>query len=131
MNIMGFFPTDVGAQLKGAGGISPVVSAIAVEGEAIDRIDYQSCVVFVQTGDGTGDVEFKLEDSHDGSTGWETFEDYVILLEDENLLGRLDVNLGPAKRFIRVVATPTGEIALSAVVALGGAVIKPADRGIE
>jgi len=134
MRMMGFFPTDVGAQLKGNIGIVPENASAAVEGDAIERIDFQSCVVFGQTGAGSGDVEFKVEDSHDGDTGWEDFEDYAVTIAaadaDEGLV-RLDVNLGPAKRYIRVVATPTGTRLVASVVALGGAVIKPADRGIE
>lgn len=139
---MGFFPTDVGAQVKSMRGISPQSTAAAtVNGPAIDRQDFFSAVLAGITGAATGSptaisVIYKLQDSADGSTGWVDFGGSVTV-DAVNEHGRVDVNLGSAKRYIRAVAVvsftggTTPQINIGAVVALGGAQIKPADRGIE
>lgn len=128
---------DSGAYVLGAAGVLPQNSGAAtVNGSAIDRGDYQSCVVHAMTGTATGSPSaqshtFKLQDSPDGSTDWNDLTDvhgnvYSTEITADETIADLDVKLGGAKKYIRVVATvaftdgssPANDIA--AVVALAG-----------
>lgn len=107
---------DAGAFLAGAAGIKPQNSAAAtVNGAAVDRLRYQSCVVVCMTGAATGSpttqtLTFKVQDSADGTTGWADLEDvggtvYSKVVSADDTVTDLDVKLGGARQYIRVVCT--------------------------
>lgn len=132
------FPTDIGALLKVLKGINPVASAAAViNGSAIDRSGFQSCVLSGQAGAAAGaptarTVDFKLQESADGSTNWADISGAAVTtIIADNGEAHVNVNLAGVKKFIRIVATvtftggTTPTIPVAATVALGGAVTKP------
>ncbi len=129
---------DIGAQIKEVTGTVPAAQAAgAVNGAAIDRINYGSAVLFVTTGAETGSpsarsVTSKIQDSDDGSSGWNDVSGMSLAVSAINSSGRLKLNLAGVKRYIRVVSTaaftagtsPT--LANQASVILGGATAIPA-----
>ena len=148
---MGFFPTDVGAQLKavpvGAGTATAggTGDATKVTGQAIDRQDFLSGVLAIAfkatlAKDKTISFAVEVQESADGSnfgtavavqaakvaaTGGESGStEYGVVKIDENLKGR--------KRHVRYNITPdlsatgTDTLVWGAAFVLGGAVVKPA-----
>lgn len=131
-------PTDVGAEVKVVAGFSPRASAgETINGAAIDRKDFQSCVLHARSGAVSGSpttvaYDAKLQESADGSTGWTDIPGAAISqIAAADTEKHVDVNLAGAKRYIRVVAviaftggtSPT--LGVAATVVLGGAVVKP------
>lgn len=123
---MGFFPTDVGAQLGLRVGVVPEDAAAGtLEGDAIDRDGFLSGVLFVSaSADAIEDAY--LEHSDDDSSGWEKLEDETRRVADEGVV-RVDYNLKGAQRYIRAVVVTNDAAVASASVVLGGAVTKPAE----
>lgn len=130
---------DIGSYISPQIGNVPVASVAAtLTGAAIDRQDYLSCVLTAVAGAATGSptaltLDAKLQDSADGSTGWADITGAAITtIAAASTLGRVDVNLHGAARYIRVVSTvaftggtsPT--LGVATVVDLGGAVSLPA-----
>lgn len=129
---------NVGALVKTFAGVAPVFSAAAtINGPAIDRMGYGSCVLQVQTGLDTGtpttrSVIAKIQHSDDGSTNWTdlavpvggSFATTAITAVSTN--AEVDVNLAGAKRYIRSVVTiaftggTTPTVGVSSTVVLGG-----------
>lgn len=126
-------------------GIRPVMAVVpqeadagAVDGVAIDRQGFLSCVVFHGCGEASGlpeaqKVSIKVQhaDTADG-----TYADYATLsdldLEADKASGRATVDLTMAKRYIRVVQTvaftsgSTPKIPVFATVILGAPDYRPA-----
>lgn len=133
-----FQTLNIGALIKAVFGVAPAAqSAGAVNGAAIDRQGYGSCVLIAQTGAETGSPSArsstcKLQDSADGSTAWADITGASVAVAAVNTAGEVDVNLAGAKRYIRVVNTTaftggtTPTLASSATVVLGGADKLPA-----
>jgi hypothetical protein len=139
---------DVGAYIKNALGLAPVrVTAgggadnVDQPGPAIDRKGYLSCefsltVQGVLAATQNVVVTARLQDSADGSTGWNDYGDTVTLQinDGSNESGFLNgkASLDGAKRFIRLVgkanlsAADTDIADLAGVVTLGGANELPA-----
>lgn len=129
---------DIGAYVKTAGSVVPQNSAAAtVNGTAVDRTGYESCVLQGLVGAATGtptavSVTFKLQESADGSTGWADVTDASVEATAENSAVEADVNLAGALPYVRVVATvaftggtsPTIDVA--GLLTLGGADSLPA-----
>jgi len=135
--------SNIGAFIKPASGTVPVAASAGTRtSDAIDRMGFGSAVVFVQTGAAGGtpttqSVTVKVQDSDDGSTGWADYEPdtenvaTASAVTAVNSSTRLSVNLGYAKRYIRLHETvaftggtsPT--LGVSSSVTLGGAVTKP------
>lgn len=135
---------NVGALVKTAIGVAPIFSAAAtINGPAIDRLGYGSCVLAVQTGLDTGtpttrSVIAKVQHSDDGSTNWTDLAVPVggsfatSAITAVSSVAEVDVNLAGAKRYIRSVVTvaftggssPT--VGVASVVTLGGADKVPA-----
>lgn len=124
---------DIGAYVKAQAGINPQDSAAAtINGAAIDRQDFDSCVLHAAAGAATGTptaqtVDAKLQDSADGSTGWADIAGAAITqITADNGEAEKDVVLSGAKRYIRAVITVgfTGgtspKIPVAASVVLGG-----------
>jgi hypothetical protein len=128
----------IGEELKVVKGQDPQnASAGTTNGPAIDRRGYGSCVLHHACGVASGapasrTVDTKLQDSADGSTGW---NDYVpptgtaaaTQLVADSTEAEKDVDLSGAKGFIRTVRVvaftggTTPAIAVQASVTLGGA----------
>jgi hypothetical protein len=128
-----------GDNLRQKVGIIPAAQAAGtVNGPAIDRSNARDCVVMVSTGAVTGapstqTVAAKIQDSDDGSTGWNDLAGGAVPnITIANGQAELDYGLLQAKKFIRVVSTvsftggtaPTIQVA--AAVALGDSVFLPA-----
>ncbi len=131
-------PTDVGAEVKVVAGFSPTASAgETINGAAIDRKDFQSCVLHARSGAVSGapttvTYDVRLQESADGVAGWTDIPGAAIAqIAAADTEKHVDVNLAGAKRYIRAVAViaftggtaPT--LVVAATVALGGAVVKP------
>ncbi len=124
---------NIGGQIKGVTGVAPAANAAGtVNGAAIDRMGYQSCTVVAMTGLDTGtpttrSATVKLQDSADGSTGWNDLTGASVAVSAVSSVGEVDVNLAIAKRYIRVVTTTAFTAGTSptlfsaAAVVLGGA----------
>jgi hypothetical protein len=136
---------DIGSYIKPTKGIKVTNAAAGtINGAAIDRMAaggrdaFMSCVLHGMCGDATGapsarTVDFKLQDSDDGSTGWADITgSSVSQLTANDTDAEKGVNLGGAKRYIRAVAIVgfTGgtspAIPVAADVVLGGAKELPA-----
>lgn len=129
---------NFGGEIKCAIGTVPAASSAgSVNGSAIDRMGFSSCVLEVQTGAETGtpsarSATVKLQDSADGSTGWADITGASVAVSAVNTRARLTVSLGAVKRYIRAVNTTaftggtTPTLASAAVVILGGADTTPA-----
>lgn len=102
---------NIGAQIKGVTGVAPAANAAgAVNGAAIDRQGYGSCSLVLSTGLDTGSpsarsATAKLQDSADGSTGWADIPGASVAVAAVSSVGKVDVSLASAKRYIRVVNT--------------------------
>ena len=131
-------PTDIGAQVRVVTGVAPQASAAgAVNGSAIERVGFDSCVLHVRAGNATGTptaltLDAKLQDSADGSSGWADITGAAITqIAAASGEAHVDVNLRGAKKYIRVVQTvaftggTTPTLNHTSTVTLGGAVIKP------
>lgn len=132
--------SNIGAFVKNVIGLDPASNANTTRnGPAINREGYQSCALLGHIGATTGTptgggVTYKLQDSADGSTGWADLAGAAatqIAFGAINTGVEKDVDLGPAKKFIRVVevsaltggTTPT--VMGSASVTLGGSADLP------
>ena len=124
---------DIGAFIKAQAGINPQDSAAAtINGGAIDRQDFDSCVLHAAAGAATGaptaqTVDAKLQDSPDGTSGWADIAGAAITqITADNAQAEVDIDLSGAKRYIRAIVavgftggtTPT--IPVAATVVLGG-----------
>lgn len=137
--------TDINAYIKPLVAVVPTAASEGtVNGAAIDRQNYESCVLLTNTGVTTGTptsftVNAKVQHSADGSNNWADYTDpttvavaAVTQITEASTQGKIGVNLLNAKRYIRVVhvldftggSSPT--LAISAHVILGGATKLPA-----
>lgn len=131
---------DVGAYIKAAIGSIPLSSlgGAAVNGPAINRLGFDSCVLHTAGGSATGSpsaqtLDAKLQESADGSTAWTDITGAAItqIIADDSE-AQVDVDLSGVKKFIRVVQTvvltagTSPEWPVSSVVILGGASQVPA-----
>lgn len=130
---------NIGAYVKVAKGINPQASAAAtINGAAIDRQGYLSCVLHHACGAAAGSptartVDSKIQDSADGSTGWADLSGAAATqLTADNSEAEKNVDLSGAKRYIRVVETvaftggTTPTIPVAAEVVLAGRDTLPA-----
>jgi len=131
---------DIGSLVKSTRGINPVDSAATtINGPAIDRQGYHSCVLHAACGAASGSptaqtVDAKLQESADGSSGWADISGASITqITADNSEGEKDADLAGAKQYIRSVVTVafTGgtspKIPVAATVVLGGKDRTPAD----
>lgn len=131
--------TDIGGIVKAATGIDPKSEdGTGQNGSSIDRSGFASCVLVGQNGAATGSptsytVDFKLQESADGSTGWSDISGAAVTqITADDQLEYVDVDLSGVKQYIRVVeatsftggSSPT--VPASATVVLGGAQDMPA-----
>lgn len=125
-----------------AGTVPAAASAGTRNGSAIDRLGYGSCIVAANVGASSGTptsftLDYKLQDSADGSTGWADYTPpsgtaALTQITAASALSSKNIDLAGAKRYLRVVevlafvggSSPT--LGCSSVVVLGGAVVKPA-----
>ena len=128
---------DIGSKVKMARSAAPIGAAGAVNGAAIDRQGFGSCVLFLNTGAATGTpatqaADAKLQESADGSTGWTDIANAAVTqIVADNGSAYVDVNLRTIKRYVRVVqtialtggTTPAWPVASNVV--LGGADVLP------
>ncbi|NIU01091.1 MAG: hypothetical protein GWN01_09250 [Nitrosopumilaceae archaeon] len=130
---------DIGAALKTVLGVSPQNNAgSAINGPAIDRTGFESCVLSAMAGSTTGSptsftVDAKLQESADGSTGWADISGAAIsALTAVDTEGDVDIDLSGVKKFVRAVVTPafvggtSPTVDVAATVVLGGAQEVPA-----
>ena len=130
---------NVGDYVKLVTGVAPANSAAgAVNGAAIDRLGYESCVLRANTGAASGSptvqtIDAKLQESDDGSTGWADITGAAVTqIAADATAAEVDVDLSGVKRYIRAVRTTafTGGISPawpnSVEVVLGGPVEVPA-----
>lgn len=134
---------DIGSLVKTVKGIKVTnASAGTINGAAIDRQNYGSCELHHAAGDATGTpttrtVDTKLQDSDDGSTGWNDYNPSgsgsgaAAQLTANDTEARKAIDLTGAKRYIRavtVVAFTGGTspaVPVAAAVVLGGATTLP------
>ena len=137
--------SGIGPQVKLAIGTPPGnIAAGTVNGSAIDRLDFNSCVLEVQTGavgggPTTQTLDVKLQHSDVSGSGYVDYQPggvaaagAVAQLTAINTRKRKSIDLRGAKRYIRAVAvtaftggaSPT--FGQAVVVVLGGAVVQPA-----
>jgi hypothetical protein len=135
---------EPGVYQKGNAGLAGVVVTaggaaddVYQNGAAIDRLNYESCMVVVNLNNGTlasgqsAVPTVKLQDSADGSTGWADYGTAQILPTITNPtqsgVGTAGFDLRGAKRYVRPVAkvnlssANTDTLNLSAAVILSGA----------
>ena len=131
---------DVGAYIKAAIGSIPLSSlgGAAVNGPAINRLGFDSCVLHTAGGSATGSptaqtLDAKLQESEDGSTAWTDITGAAITqITADDSEAQVDVDLSGVKKFIRVVQTvvltagTSPEWPVSSIVILGGASQVPA-----
>ena len=105
---------NVGEFVKLAKGINPAASAAAtINGAAIDRQGYLSCVLHHAAGAAAGaptarTVDTKLQDSADGTAGWLDLANAAAAqLIADNTEAEKNVELTGARRYIRAVTTVT------------------------
>lgn len=142
------FARNVGALIIAAFGIDiPTVTAgtgadgLAVNGEAIDRIDAHSCSLAVQadvalTASETLAVTVAVEDSADGTsfaaapTSVQPTAAVLTATATGKSAAKLDVDLSACRRYVRFVVTPTLSLnatdtaKVAAICILGGRTIK-------
>jgi hypothetical protein len=105
---------NIGAYAKLATGLVNLANAAGTRnGDAIDRLSYgnaQSCVLISSAGAATGTpdsgtLDVKIQSSADGSTGWTevTGGAFAQKTTITALDRELDVDLGPAHRYVRIV----------------------------
>jgi hypothetical protein len=124
---------NVGAYVRARKAINPTNSVAAtINGPAIDRRGFLSCVLHHACGAATGaptsrTVDAKLQESADGSTGWTDIAGAsATQLTADNSEAEKDVDLSGAKSFIRVVETvafvggTAPAIPVAATLTLGG-----------
>ena len=126
----GYHSQDVGAVLKAVAGDTVQTAwngAADVNGDAINRLTYNNpksaLVVVVVTGGGTDVINFKIQDSADGST----FADYATtesktggalqIDEATAVSGGFRIDLAGARQYVRVVLLDTSTVATTAAVA--------------
>lgn len=141
------FSRNVGALLAVAFAIDiPTVTAgsgadgLAVNGEAIDRIDAHSCSLAIQadvalTASETLEVDVAVEDSADGTTfaaapsSVQPAAAVLTATATGKSAAKLDVDLSSCRRYVRFVVTPTLSLGatdtakVSGVCILGGRTI--------
>jgi hypothetical protein len=129
--------SNIGAYIKAVASILPVASAAAtVNGVAINRAGYESCLMVSDTGLSTGSpsaysVTPKLQHSADGSTNWTDFQAGTAIAADSTTT-QTAIDLSLALAWVRVVHTVafTGgtspAVPNQATVILGGAKVLPA-----
>lgn len=130
---------NIGAHVRTKRAVSPQAASEAVNGTVIDRDGFGSCQLAVTTGAASGSptgisVAAKLQHSDtDDGNGMEDFDDVVIEpVTAINSEARVNADLAGAKRYVRVVVTPTltggssPEVEVAAVLVLGGATELPA-----
>lgn len=124
---------NIGAFIKTVVGIDPDnASAGTINGAAIDRTGFESCVLHLAAGAASGApttqaIDAKLQESADGATGWTDIEDAAVTqITADDTDGEVDVDLSGAKQFIRAVVEvaftggTTPAIPVAAAVVLGG-----------
>jgi hypothetical protein len=134
-------PHNVGSALQVFIGVKPTDdTGTTINGAAIDRMEqnktdgFLSCVlhysVGVETGGTLTTADCKLQHSVDGSTAWSDLAGAAVTqITVDDSAAFVDVDLGPARRFIRAVSTmvtSAGTVPLAATVVAGGAKVKPA-----
>lgn len=118
--------------------VAPVdADAGAINGDVIDTVGFGDGMAVISTGEVTGspdsyEVDAKLQESADGSSGWGDVPDGAIeTITEDNKTGEIRIRRATraaSERYIRVVVTPafTGgsspTIPVSAVVMLGNPV---------
>lgn len=115
-----------------SGAVPSERAAGSVNGSVVDRLGFQSAVVFLNTGAATGTpsaqgVALKVQtgDVADGSDMADVTGDTVAALTADNANAELNLNLAGYKRYLRVVVTTTftggttPKIGSSVTVALG------------
>ncbi len=131
---------DIGAYVKSINGVFPFArTAGAVNGAAINRLGFDSCVLHTVSGAATGSptgqtLDAKLQDSADGSTGWADLVPAIAITQivADDTEEQVDADLSGHKKFIRVVQTVTltagtsPTLPCASSVVLGGAVEVPA-----
>jgi len=130
--------SDIGSYIKATGSIFPqtISGSSAVNGSAVDRSGYESCMVAASVGAATGSptsysVATKLQDSANGTNGWTDIASGATISAD-NTGSALRVDLSSARQYIRAVSTPTFSGGSSpavphhATIILGGAKVLPA-----
>lgn len=129
---------SIGDQLLLKESLKPIVgSGSAQNGTAVDRLGFLSAIIpfaYSTSGGVTGgSITCKMQDSADGSTGWNDYgTPLTITLSGTNPTGvaKIQVNLSSAKRFVRssTVSNPTGGTPasiVSAPIVLGGSNSEP------
>ena len=102
---------DIGAFVDPRANPVPASGAGAVNGAAIDRQDFHSCVLLATTGAASGGpttqtLDAKIQDSADGSTGWADVTGAATTqLTADNTETSIDFDLHATRRYIRVVQT--------------------------
>jgi hypothetical protein len=131
-------PHNIGSIVKGQAAIPPGNAIEAtVNGAAIDRLQFGSCVLHAACGAATGapsaqSVNVKLQDSPDGTNDWlDITGAAVAALVANDTESQVDVNLLLVRKYIRVVRIVdfTGgtspAIPVSTTLILGGARSEP------
>lgn len=134
---------SVGESVHLAAVALPLANAAGTRtGDAVNRSAYQSCVLAAILGAETGTptsftYDAKIQDSADGSTGWADYTPdgstvaALTQVTAGSATARLNVDLGGAKKYIRVVEviTITGgstpKVPAAALLILGGTVTTP------
>jgi len=130
---------NIGAYIKGASTVSPQASAAgAVNGSWIDRLNYQSCMLIVQSGAVTGtpttqtlDSKLQSADDNSGTNAADITGAAITQITTVNGFGTVSVDLLGARRWIRAVNTPgfTGgtspTLQHAAQIVLGGGQVLP------
>jgi hypothetical protein len=105
--------TDIGAYIKRVVGTVPTNDdgSAAVEGAAVDRTGYNSCVLEGSTGVATGSpttqtFDLKLQESSTGTSAWTDITSAAITqVAADNGYGSVHVSLETVKQYIRAVHT--------------------------
>ncbi|HEY4112868.1 MAG TPA: hypothetical protein VGM17_02300 [Rhizomicrobium sp.] len=131
---------NIGAFIKGKPGVAPQASSAGtVNGGWTDRLGYQSCLLFAQTGAASGspstqtlDCKLQSADDNSGTNAADIDGAAISQITAVNSNASASVDLLGAKRWIRAVSTvaftggtsPT--LLHSAAIVLGGAQELPA-----
>lgn len=137
---------DIGSYVKAVAGVAPQVvhdntsGVVTVNGGWINRQGYESAVLAVKNGAAAGSpssysVAAKLQDAADnaGTGAADLAGDAITPITADNGLASVNVNLAPARQWIRVVLTVTfvggglsPTLPVDATIVLGGAPELPA-----
>lgn len=118
---------DLASNIGVVPALAPTEYSAATNGETIDRKGFEKVAFAVVSGDATGSLTFKVQDSDDGTTFADADAKYIIGEAPAAIEADSAYKLGywGHKRYQRIALTGTGTADVAAVAILSGANARP------